>query len=507
MEELNCKIELRKQNTTTLIDTVLVNESFDMYVGVSSGNIDEVRFSSDEDQNRVGTGRWTDWYEWDTPSEGDWNAETKAMSWTFTTSGEKEVCAEIRDGTGSVKCFANMSAQAPIWRRFIQPGDILYDPCTLIGNLGHVGIYIGDGWTADPRPDGCRHRITTWDYPARKKVQILRVQCPEGYSSCAADAAEWARRVSDPDRDYSYQIQIASFKTEKDPDENETEWYCSELVWAAYFNYGIDIEAFPGNISTNYYNANVPVSPNEICEDGDVYPIGGHTNGVTQVVLKGQCDCSEHVSIRATCPVDLVITDPDGLTIDKDSSEIPDAIYWIDELGGDDSLDVLVTLRRKEGTYQIRVVPRTEDTGPRPQAEPADTYTLVFKDSSTDQETVLAREKLVKDIPDEPYQVRTSDGGNERDVIIGPNPVSNTGTAFFYSLPVGTSTAKLMIFSATSSRLLFETSIDVNQTRFPTSGTWDPVDNDGVKLANGPYIYVLIANGQLIGQGKMVIQW
>jgi len=88
----------------------------------------------------------------------------------------------------------------------------------------------------------------------------------------------------------------------------------------------------------------------------------------------------------------------------------------------------------------------------------------------------------------------------------GPNPVPDTGTTFFYSLPVGTSTAKLMVLSATSGRLLFETSIDVNQTRFPTTGTWDPVDNDGVKLANGPYLYVLIANGQLIGQGKMVIQ-
>jgi len=91
-------------------------------------------------------------------------------------------------------------------------------------------------------------------------------------------------------------------------------------------------------------------------------------------------------------------------------------------------------------------------------------------------------------------------------VIAGPNPVPDTGTAFFYTLPVGTSTAKLMVLSATSGRLLFETSIDVNQTRFPVSGTWDPVDNDGVKLANGPYLYVLIANGELIGQGKMVIQ-
>lgn len=90
-------------------------------------------------------------------------------------------------------------------------------------------------------------------------------------------------------------------------------------------------------------------------------------------------------------------------------------------------------------------------------------------------------------------------------VVVGPNPVSSAGTAFFYSLPEGTSTAKLMIFNVTG-RLLFETPLDVDSTRFPDTGTWDPIDQDGVPLANGPYVYVLIADGKVIGQGKMVIQ-
>ena len=97
-----------------MIDTVLVNESFDSYIGVCSGNIDHVRFSSDENQDSVATGGWTKWFEWDTPSEGDWNHRTKTMSWTFTTSGQKEVCVEIRNGSGSVKCFANISVQAVV---------------------------------------------------------------------------------------------------------------------------------------------------------------------------------------------------------------------------------------------------------------------------------------------------------------------------------------------------------------------------------------------------------
>ena len=89
-------------------------------------------------------------------------------------------------------------------------------------------------------------------------------------------------------------------------------------------------------------------------------------------------------------------------------------------------------------------------------------------------------------------------------VVVGPNPVTSAGTAFFYSLPAGTSISRLMIFNITG-RLLFETSLDVDKSRFPSSDTWNPVDDDGVPLANGPYIYVLIADGRVIGQGKMVI--
>jgi len=101
-----------------------------------------------------------------------------------------------------------------------------------------------------------------------------------------------------------------------------------------------------------------------------------------------------------------------------------------------------------------------------------------------------------------PFTISTLAGGN---VIVAPNPVTGDGTAFFYSLPDGTSTAKLMVFNAVG-RPVFASSLDVDSTRFPSAGTWNPVDQDGVPLANGPYIYVLIADGKVIGQGKMVIQ-
>ena len=110
-KELNCKIELRKQDSSTLIDTIDINEYFDIYAGASTGDIDRVRFSSDESQDGNPTGEWTDWYDWDI-SSGDWDAGTKTMAWTFTTSGKKEVWAKIEQSEGSCyRCSASMSVQ------------------------------------------------------------------------------------------------------------------------------------------------------------------------------------------------------------------------------------------------------------------------------------------------------------------------------------------------------------------------------------------------------------
>ena len=90
-------------------------------------------------------------------------------------------------------------------------------------------------------------------------------------------------------------------------------------------------------------------------------------------------------------------------------------------------------------------------------------------------------------------------------VIVAPNPVDDEGAVFFYGLPESAIDSRLLIFDA-AGRLLFETSLDVSATRFPLAGTWNPVDQNGVPLANGSYIYVLIADGKVIGKGKMVIQ-
>jgi len=107
-----CSIKLREKGTASLIDKIDIGESFDIYVGDSTDDtgIEEVRFLSDDFQDNNPTGEWTEWYNWKS-SSGDWNAQTKIKAWLFSTIGNKEVWAELKDDIGQTsKCFANISA-------------------------------------------------------------------------------------------------------------------------------------------------------------------------------------------------------------------------------------------------------------------------------------------------------------------------------------------------------------------------------------------------------------
>jgi hypothetical protein len=62
-----------------------------------------------------------------------------------------------------------------------------------------------------------------------------------------------------------------------------------------------------------------------------------------------------------------------------------------------------------------------------------------------------------------------------------------------------------MIFNI-AGRLMFETSLDVETSRFPVLDWWDPVNTLGTELANGPYLCVVVADGKVVVRGKMVIE-
>jgi len=346
-----------------------------------------------------------------------WARTDSAGSFSCTlAAGEYEVRAyapETREASQAVVVRGGAEASVvleldadPPWRRNIQVGDILYDPCTL-WRLGHVGIYVGDGRTADPQLDGILHDLGSWD--KRGQVQILRVTCPKANLDCARDAAAWARSLADRiGSSYRYQIPVLdgviSWELQKDPDPEETEWYCSELVWAAYYHQRVDIEAFPGNLSTGMlYNPGLPVSPNEICEDLDTMPVGGHTGGTRVTILKGQCDCGEQGTLRATCPVDLVLTDPEGRSASRTENAIPGSLYWTDDFDADGSIDAQITFPISDGVYEVRVVPWQS-------AAASDSYSLTYSSPKTDHPLTIADRQPVSRAVERVYTLEIREG-------------------------------------------------------------------------------------------------
>ena len=101
--------------------------------------------------------------------------------------------------------------------------------------------------------------------------------------------------------------------------------------------------------------------------------------------------------ITAHSPVDIIVTDPDGLTISKQSNEIPGATYTEIDIDGDGELDDKVSIPdRKIGDYLITVVPE-------PGASPEDTYTL---EVSANYETIILTDNVrTSDIPGQPCKI------------------------------------------------------------------------------------------------------
>jgi len=91
-----CVIKLQKEGVE--ISEIDVGEFLDIYVGDSTDDtgIKQARFSSDDVQDGIPTGQWTQWYDWDSFLD-DWDASTKIKRWAFATGGDKEVWAEVKD--------------------------------------------------------------------------------------------------------------------------------------------------------------------------------------------------------------------------------------------------------------------------------------------------------------------------------------------------------------------------------------------------------------------------
>lgn len=142
------------------------------------------------------------------------------------------------------------------------------------------------------------------------------------------------------------------------------------------------------------------------------------------------------LTIAAECPVDLIVTDPDGLRICKEFTEILGASYAEIEINGDTGVQIRIP-DRKIGDYLIEVVPKGD-------ALPTDTFTLTV--SLFGVPVVIARNMAISDIPCEPYVVVSTETGIIPPVIaattdFGPDVLNMDAerkyTTAYIELPLG----------------------------------------------------------------------
>jgi len=106
---------------------------------------------------------------------------------------------------------------------------------------------------------------------------------------------------------------------------------------------------------------------------------------------------------RGLSPIDLIVTDPEGITITKELGEIQGMVYSETDIDGDGIIEDIVALQElKIGDYLIEVVPE-------PNTLPTDTYTLEF--IGIDAIISLAYDVQVCNIPIQPYILRSTEKG------------------------------------------------------------------------------------------------
>lgn len=110
-------------------------------------------------------------------------------------------------------------------------------------------------------------------------------------------------------------------------------------------------------------------------------------------------DYTSAMKFTGNSPIDLVVTDPDGITLTKEMGDTFGMAYMEYDINGDGEPDDIVAVpERKIGNYLITVIPE-------PGASPTDTYTL--EGLVEGRTIVLAKDVQISDIPSEPYIVES----------------------------------------------------------------------------------------------------
>jgi hypothetical protein len=122
---------------------------------------------------------------------------------------------------------------------------------------------------------------------------------------------------------------------------------------------------------------------------------------------------SERLVVSTTCPVDIVLQDPDGLLTYKTGSGIPFSFYNETDINGDGDLDDIVSVNvLKNGIYSITILPQVD-------AVPIDRFTLAVW--ANGQQRIIEKNFSLAMIQSTPYEVFS----DEANIMITLKPTIN----------------------------------------------------------------------------------
>ena len=133
-----------------------------------------------------------------------------------------------------------------------------------------------------------------------------------------------------------------------------------------------------------------------------------------------QYDWRPGFETSTNCPVDLLITNPDGLSVGKNLNELGDsATYSEYDFNGDGKLeDRIWIFNPLLGNYLINVIPE-------PTALPIDTFSL--RVSSNGESLTISNNVAIKDITAKPYEIQVQQNGDIIVIQNTPPDLTNPG--------------------------------------------------------------------------------
>jgi len=379
--------------------------------------------SYDPDGNIVG-------YRWDFKNQGSWTEwlGSPVTTYQYSTGGLYTVKLEVKDNDnkiGSASTTADIEENNPPLVKITYPleNEIVNGTVTIAGTasdsdgevievfvqIDDTGWQIADGtdnwiylWNTFLFEDGL-HLIKAKSFDGLDYSEIFLVNVTVNNSVNLPPVASFIWYPLEPvtgenitfnaTGSYDPEGETISYRWDFDNDSIwDTEWLSSSII---------------------IYNFSTP---------------GNYTVSLTVKDMHNLTDTAENMVtvdgliITGYCPIDITVIDPLGRTINKTSSNIPNARYREVDLNGDGEKDDQIRfIDAPYGDYNIIVEVE-------PWAEPSDTFSIeiIYNAFSF----FLIVEENVSDIPDEPYVLELNPP--DKPSITGPTS-GKAGTSYTYT--------------------------------------------------------------------------